>query len=452
MINLPPQSMPIHIDQIEQNQCQEENIVDCVYKQIGNDLSLIDGSLSYGKIYKAMNEVTSEIVAIKEIQFDNSNNNTNNTNNANRVNNSSKSLIQNEIETLKILNDTQNDPSNHNILKYIDSFSNSESVSLVIEYCPGGNLLNYINTVGALDESLAGKIFEQILEAINFCHNVKFIAHRDLKPENILITALPNVKLADFGMSVSVSCDTNDSENNRILCTSYGGSVFYSAPEILCKIPFDPIMADIWSLGVILYVMISGTLPWYIDNKNRNGSFNTSVFHDSSIMMSSVQNKQVMKQIMAGSIQPLPETISLDCKKLILSMLQINPKRRPSIEQIMESEWVQRTKKMKLIMPDESQTRQSLIESLPMLHNRKQSKAINYSFSSTLHSIKAGAFKDLNHRAKISSNPNSKSSSISNLNKGIRLPSRKVPSVNAFVGKKSKPNKSYLTCSSFVNK
>lgn len=431
---------PRMLHQEEQNSIEQEDSNENFYKKIGNDITIQIGSGSFGTVYKAMNELTSEIVAIKEIIIDNSMKLYSKKSNNQRED---IDLIQNEINTLKLLNDTENDEKNHNIVKFIDSFKNSKSISLVIEYCQGGNLLNYINAVGALNESLAGQIFDQILEAVNYCNNVKSIAHRDLKLENILIVSIPNVKLADFGMSISTTKDDEDKPN---LCTSFGGSIFYSAPEVLCKIPYDPIMADIWSLGVILYILVSGNLPWFIDNRNRNsiGMIEAIGFHDSPSFLTSAQTKQVMKQIMSGNYQPLPDSVSYDCKNLIFSILQVNPKKRPTIEQILESQWLQKTRNMTPIIPDESQTRTSLVDSLPKLSNNKQIKKNYHSLSSSLQNIKPNTFPKLKSKAKLRSSTIPKPNCSSK-----KLPPRK----NEHISRSVLSNiQSHSNCLNIVNK
>lgn len=453
---LDPSSDPLShiICENDQNQINDDNFNQCVYKKIGNDLTIEIGSGSFGTVYKAMNELTSEIVAIKEISIDSMDDlkykQSNKIYFQNDNNYTSLDLIQNEIDTLKMLNDIENDEKNHNIVKFIDSYKSSKLISLVIEYCPGGNLLNYINAVGALNESLAGQIFDQICEAINYCNNEKFIAHRDLKLENILIISIPNIKLADFGMSIStVSKDSTEDENKRNLCTSFVGSIFYSAPEILCKIPYDPILADIWSLGVILYIMVSGTLPWYIDNRNRNqnGLLDSIGFHDTPSLLTSVQTKQVMKQIMAGIYQPLPDEISPECKYLIFSMLQVNPKKRPTIDQILESSWLQKTRNMTLIMPDDSKYKCSLVDSLPKLNNHKSNKKTNHSMSSSLQNIKQNAFQKLNPKGKKRSSTNPQPNLIG-------LSSKKLPPrINGYINRNVHSNiKSHSNCFNLVNK
>ncbi|XP_055613897.1 testis-specific serine/threonine-protein kinase 1 [Uranotaenia lowii] len=124
-----------------------------------------------------------------------------------------------------------------------------------------GDLLNYIRKHGALSESQCRFWFLQMADAIRYLHQ-KDIAHRDLKCENILISKNMNIKLSDFGFARSCLNETGKALMSRTFC----GSAAYAAPEIISGRPYDPKAADLWSLGIILFIMLNGTMPF--DEKN----------------------------------------------------------------------------------------------------------------------------------------------------------------------------------------
>jgi serine/threonine-protein kinase HSL1, negative regulator of Swe1 kinase len=124
---------------------------------------------------------------------------------------------------------------------------------LVIEYVQGGELFEYVSSYGALPEEEAVRLFRQIIAGLSYCHRFN-ICHRDLKPENILVDASHNIKIADFGMAALQPAD-------RWLNTACG-SPHYAAPEVVAGKKYRGDKADIWSIGIILYAMMNGFLPF----------------------------------------------------------------------------------------------------------------------------------------------------------------------------------------------
>jgi serine/threonine protein kinase len=124
---------------------------------------------------------------------------------------------------------------------------------LVLEYVEGGELFDYVHCYGALPEEEAVRLFRQIIAGLSYCHRFN-ICHRDLKPENILLDSGRNIKLADFGMAALQPAD-------RWLNTSCG-SPHYAAPEIIYGRKYRGDKADIWSVGIILFAMLNGFLPF----------------------------------------------------------------------------------------------------------------------------------------------------------------------------------------------
>ena len=142
------------------------------------------------------------------------------------------------------------------------------------------------------------------------------IAHRDMKCENILLTSNFNVKIADFGFARFVI----DNRGKRVLSDTYCGSLSYAAPEILRGSPYNPKIADIWSLGVILYILLNKAMPFddtdikrlYEQQTNRKWKFRSKV---------------------AGSL-------SENVKRLVSKLLEPDPPKRWKLEQIIKSEWI----------------------------------------------------------------------------------------------------------------
>ena len=184
----------------------------------------------------------------------------------------------------------------HNcIVQLYDLFKDTLNYYVVMEFCPNGELFSRIVASQRLPESEARTYFYHILSALAFIHKRK-VAHRDLKPENILIDENGMAKVSDFGLSKFVV-------GNGMTNTSCG-SPCYAAPEVLSGSPYDPIKADMWSCGVILYAMVTGNLPWTKRNK-----------------------LQLFAQIRKGAYT-IPPYVSMSCANLIQSLMNLNPDKR----------------------------------------------------------------------------------------------------------------------------
>ncbi|XP_048758275.2 testis-specific serine/threonine-protein kinase 1-like [Ostrea edulis] len=156
------------------------------------------------------------------------------------------------MHELKNLSNLKHD----NIIKLLDVIISNTSVNLIMDLAENGNLEEAVYGNKLASDQLY-LIFHQLLSAVHFCHTKK-VAHRDLTPCNILLTSQTSVRLADFGLSVPC----RDSEGKVILCDDYLGHLHYSAPEVLKKTPYDPLLSDMWSLGVVLYFMIHSSVPF----------------------------------------------------------------------------------------------------------------------------------------------------------------------------------------------
>lgn len=224
--------------------------------------------------------------------------------------------FQREIDTMAYI-------QHENLVRLHDFFSDDEFYYLVMDYCQGGELQEYLASY-ELEEEEAAKVFRQIAQAIDFIHSYN-VAHLDLKPANILITEFPRIKVADFGFVTYV-------KKNEHLNTFYG-STCYCSPECLSHREYDGLKSDIWSLGVILYTLVVGKPPWNMNSE--------------SVMI---------RQIKKASFT-VPNHISLDCQNLIEKMLRLNPEERISIIEVLEHPWLNEVLLPKILIPE--------IESLP---------------------------------------------------------------------------------------
>lgn len=142
-------------------------------------------------------------------------------------------------------------------------------VFMVMELCSGGELFDRIAECGKLEEDAAKRYLRQMADGISHCHALN-VFHRDLKPENILLDAGDNVKIADFGLASIVRAkDGHVDEGSNFLQYTKCGSIMYAAPEVLTsssKTGYSAAKADVWSLGIILYSMLSGALPFQVSS------------------------------------------------------------------------------------------------------------------------------------------------------------------------------------------
>jgi 5'-AMP-activated protein kinase catalytic alpha subunit len=183
---------------------------------------------------------------------------------------------------------------------------------MVVEYAENGNLKSYLKNQTRLTEKEAQRIFLQLLSALESLHNDKHIAHRDLKAENVLLDRHNNVKLIDFGISNSFQPE------NPLLKTSCG-SPLYVDPEIIRGEDYTA-QCDIWSAGVLLYVMVAGEFPF--DDPNLQNIF-----------------QKILK-----SHPTYPEHFSEDMKQLLQQIFKNNPKERISFPFIKQHKWLNNLK------------------------------------------------------------------------------------------------------------
>nr|CAB3266072.1 serine/threonine-protein kinase SIK2 [Phallusia mammillata] len=184
----------------------------------------------------------------------------------------------------------------------------SSTIYLVCEYASHGEVFDFITREEKVPEEKARRMFYQVLCAIEYCHKNN-VVHRDLKAENLLLDANDNIKLADFGFG-------NFFQSGQNLNT-WCGSPPYAAPEVFEGKLYEGPQLDVWSLGIVLYVLVCGTFPF-------DGS-----------------NLTILKErVLAGRFR-IPFWMSQDCENLIRRMLVVNPKKRLTISQIKKHKWMQ---------------------------------------------------------------------------------------------------------------
>ncbi|XP_077963628.1 serine/threonine-protein kinase SIK3 homolog isoform X13 [Gasterosteus aculeatus] len=205
-----------------------------------------------------------------------------------------------EVQIMKLL-------KHPHIIRLYQVMETERMIYLVTEYASGGEIFDHLVAHGRMAEKDARKKFKQIVAAVHFCH-CRNIVHRDLKAENLLLDHNLNIKIADFGFS-------NLFARGQLLKT-WCGSPPYAAPELFEGKEYDGPKVDIWSLGVVLYVLVCGALPF-------DGS--------------TLQNLRA--RVLSGKFR-IPFFMSTDCEYLIRHMLVLEPSRRLTLEQICKNKWM----------------------------------------------------------------------------------------------------------------
>lgn len=202
-----------------------------------------------------------------------------------------------------------------NVIYTHDVLYEGESVFILMDYAERGDLLQMIQACGEISEEKAKQMFKEMSEAIKYLHDLG-ITHRDLKCENILIMRDKRIVVSDFGFSRLFP----DLQRSDVMSNTYCGSRAYASPEVLSGSPYDPRKNDVWSLGVILFTMICGKMPF--DDRNLKS--------------------MLKKQLSEGVSMPekLRGRVSSNCVALIRKILDPNAKSRPGVIEILQSDWL----------------------------------------------------------------------------------------------------------------
>jgi serine/threonine protein kinase len=192
------------------------------------------------------------------------------------------------------------------IVKLLDVLEDDSAIYVVLEYCGGGELFDFITSRSRVEEPLAKRLFKQIVLAVDYLHSQNII-HRDLKPENILLTESCSIKIIDFGFA---------NEHADDLLSDRCGSACYLAPEALGTDPYAGRPTDVWALGVILYALVDGSLPWH--------------YEDPARMSNEISQAQFV----------MPPRISPQCQDLLRGILEPNPGQRFSADAILVHPWL----------------------------------------------------------------------------------------------------------------
>jgi len=280
------------------------------------------GKGSFAEVKKAFHKLTGTYRAVKIVD-------------KKALNKSEQIDLKNEIQVLKRLN-------HPHIVKVFEFFENESNLFIVMELLNGGELFDKINQAKSFSEKKAARYFHQILSAVQYLHSHQ-IVHRDLKPENILFDD-QTLKIVDFGTSKVY----NSTKNMK----KFKGTSFYIAPEVIRGTYDDK--CDIWSCGVILYILLTGCVPF-------NGSTDQEIFD----------------KILNGNFtlnRPEFKNVSFEAKNLIRKLLTYDSEERISIEKALNDEWFK-----KIMISKEKELDKSVISNIKKFNMKnKIQKAIYY--------------------------------------------------------------------------
>ncbi|KAI3862824.1 hypothetical protein MKW98_008664 [Papaver atlanticum] len=248
------------------------------------------GEGTFAKVKFAKNSETGEPVAIKILDKEKV------------LKHKMAEQIRREIATMKLI-------QHPNVVRLFEVMGSKTKIFIVLEFITGGELFDKIVNHGRMIEDEARRYFQQLINAVDYCHS-RGVYHRDLKPENLLLDVHGNLKISDFGLS-AISQHVQDDGLLHTTC----GTPNYVAPEVLNDKGYDGAKADLWSCGVILFVLLSGYLP----------------FDDSNLM-------NLYKKISIAEFT-CPPWLSFDARKLITRILDPNPETRITIPELLEDPW-----------------------------------------------------------------------------------------------------------------
>lgn len=246
------------------------------------------GEGTFAKVKFAQNIETGESVAMKVLDK------------GTILRNKMVDQIKREISVMKIVR-------HPNIVCLNEVLASRTKIYIILEFVTGGELFDKIAHKGRLNENDSRRYFQQLVDAVDYCHS-KGVYHRDLKPENLLLDSQGNLKISDFGLSALPQ------QRDELLHTTCG-TPNYVAPEVLGRNGYDGAAADVWSCGVILYVLMAGYLPF-----------------DEADLMS------LYRKINAADFS-CPNWFSASAQSLISRILDPDPQTRIKIREIRANEW-----------------------------------------------------------------------------------------------------------------
>jgi 5'-AMP-activated protein kinase catalytic alpha subunit len=253
------------------------------------ELGRLLGQGTFAKVYHARNLVTGVNVAIKVVDKEKV------------LKVGMVDQIKREISVMRLVR-------HPNVVELYEVMATKTKIFIVMEYAKGGELFNKI-AKGKLKVDVARRYFQQLISAVDFCHS-RGVYHRDLKPENLLLDENDNLKVSDFGLSTLSESKCRDG-----LLHTTCGTPAYVAPEVINRKGYEGCKADIWSCGVILFVLLAGYLP----------------FHDQNLM-------EMYRKIGKGEVK-FPKWFALEVRRLLSRILDPNLKTRISMAKIMENSW-----------------------------------------------------------------------------------------------------------------
>lgn len=211
-----------------------------------------------------------------------------------------------------------------NIIQFYESFESKDYILIIMEYISCGDLLSYVRRRSRISENVAKFIFKQIIEGIQYIHS-KNVVHRDIKLDNILIDLNNSIKICDFGVSKQV-------KKGEII-NDQCGTPAYIAPEILRNNGYEGFGVDIWSAGVVLYTMLTGTVPFKAHNMK---DLHRLILKGQYISIEEFNSNLENNSSANVSNQP----ISSEASNLIKAILEIDPKKRITVEGILNHSWI----------------------------------------------------------------------------------------------------------------
>ena len=253
------------------------------------------GSGKFGLVKLGIHKKTGQKVAIKIMK-------------KSTMDSSDLELVRTEIEILKIC-------QHPNIIRLYNVFENADYLYIIMEYCAGGDLFSYLeNRHFRLTEKRASTIIHQMATAVYYMHNFG-VVHRDLKPENVLMTSSDedsDIRILDFGLSKILGPYEK--------CDEPYGTLTYCAPEIIVDEPYSK-PVDLWSLGVMTYLMVSGKLPFNAEDENEIA-------------------RQVVYDEPNYIRNPVWKTISPECLDFIKKLLEKDQNKRMNIKGVLDHKWI----------------------------------------------------------------------------------------------------------------